>query len=202
MITVELQLQRQCGGGSGGRTARRTRRTRPTTRRCHPACRRSARRFVAHWPNRDPLGDEAFFTLYAAGKSPNERKLLRRESLKPLYVFVANDSINRTDALGLKIDAAWCQQWLNDCTRDNLLNLKSCLGCMGPSVGAGVATCAIGCLKWASGGWVTYGTCFVACSGVDAVVFMVGSSWCRDAFADGMKGCKEGYERCMDRVSE
>jgi len=56
----------------------------------------------AKWPNRDPLGDEAFFTLYTQGKSRIERRQLRAESLKPLYVFVSNDPANKYDYLGLQ----------------------------------------------------------------------------------------------------
>jgi len=157
---------------------------------------------IGRWLTGDPLGDEGFFTHHVADKSRKEQRRLRRESLKPLYVFVQDDPVNYTDAVGLKIDAAWCQQWLKECTRENLLGLKSCLGCLGPSIGPGLATCAIGCLPFIKGGPVGCGMCLVGCSGIDSAVFMVGSSWCRDAFADGMKGCNEGYERCMDRVSE
>jgi len=157
---------------------------------------------LGRWPSRHPLGDGAFFALYVAGKSRKEQRQLYRESLEPLQVFVRNAAVNYTDAQGLRIDAAWCQRWLNDCTRDNLLDLRSCLECMGPSVGLGTATCAIGCLPFIAGGPVAYGICFLVCSGMDGAVFAIGASWCLDAFADGMKGCKEGYERCMDRVAD
>jgi hypothetical protein len=82
-MTVELQLQRPCGDGAGGRTARRTRRITPTTRRCHPACRRPARRFVAHWLSRDPIAERG-------GRN--------------LYGFVYNNPIGRIDRLGLFVE--------------------------------------------------------------------------------------------------
>ncbi len=107
---------------------------------------------LGRWLGRGPLGDAAFFALYVAGKARKEQRQLYRESLEPLQVFVRNAAVNYTDALGLRIDADWCQQWLNDCTRDNLLGLRSCLECMGPSVGLGTATCAIGCLPFIAGG--------------------------------------------------
>jgi RHS repeat-associated protein len=54
------------------------------------------------WPSRDPLGDEAFFRLYASSKSRSERIQLRAEALKPLYLFVSNDPANKYDYLGLQ----------------------------------------------------------------------------------------------------
>jgi RHS repeat-associated protein len=56
---------------------------------------------TGRWPNRDPLGDEAFFVLHTQGKTRTERAQLRAEALKPLYVFVSNDPANRFDYLGL-----------------------------------------------------------------------------------------------------
>jgi hypothetical protein len=108
MITVELQRQRQCGDGSGGRTARRTRRITPTTRRYHPSCRRPARRFVAEWLNRDPLGDEAFLTFVSKGKSMALRRQLRWDGLQPSYVFVRNDPADYHDLLGLNLGIPTC----------------------------------------------------------------------------------------------
>lgn len=63
-MTMQMQLQRQRGDGSGSRTARRARQITPTTRRRHPACRRSARRFVAEWLNRDPIEERGGLNLY------------------------------------------------------------------------------------------------------------------------------------------
>ena len=64
---------------------------------------------AGRWPNRDPLGDEAFFTLYAQGKSRIERTQLRAESLKPLYAFVGNDPLNHVDLFGLHDDKCKCE---------------------------------------------------------------------------------------------
>jgi len=71
----------------------------------------------AKWPNRDPLGDEAFFTLHTQGKSRSERRQFRAEALKPLYVFVGNTPINAIDAFGLKkvkTGVKTCNQGLKD----------------------------------------------------------------------------------------
>jgi len=57
---------------------------------------------TGRWLNRDPLGDEAFFTLYTQGKSRIERRRLRAQSLRPLYVFVSNDPADKYDYLGLQ----------------------------------------------------------------------------------------------------
>jgi RHS repeat-associated protein len=57
---------------------------------------------AGRWLNRDPLGDEAFFTLYTQGKSRIERRRLRAQSLRPLYVFVSNDPADKYDYLGLQ----------------------------------------------------------------------------------------------------
>jgi hypothetical protein len=59
------------------------------------------RRTGLSWPNRDPLGDEAFFVLHTQDKTRTERAQLRAEALKPLYVFVSNNPANRFDYLGL-----------------------------------------------------------------------------------------------------
>ena len=56
---------------------------------------------AGRWPSRDPLGDKAFFMLYTEGKSSVERRLLHAEALKPVYLFVENDSLNGMDFLGM-----------------------------------------------------------------------------------------------------
>ena len=53
------------------------------------------------WLSRDPLGDIAFLSTYSKGKSWSERRALQRESLRPAYLFVSNNSINNADMLGL-----------------------------------------------------------------------------------------------------
>jgi len=58
---------------------------------------------VFNWPNRDPLGDEAFFQFYTQGKSQNFGKRLRGEAIKPVYVFVGNSPTYSIDPLGLKM---------------------------------------------------------------------------------------------------
>lgn len=48
------------------------------------------------------MGDEAFFAFYTQGKSRSERRQLRAEALRPLYVFVSNDPANKYDYMGLQ----------------------------------------------------------------------------------------------------
>ncbi|MGA4578997.1 RHS repeat domain-containing protein [Limisphaera sp. VF-2] len=155
---------------------------------------------LARWLTRDPLADESFISFYSTGKPLRDQKLLRAESLGPPYGWVANNGVSRVDVLGLRIEAAWCQQWFTRCVSDNLQNLRSCLGCTGPSIGIGLAACVLGCLKWLPSGH--YATCVVLCAGVDSIVFLVSSARCLDAFNDGLEQCQKGYERCMERVTE
>jgi len=113
---------------------------------------------IGRWVSRDPSGDQAFLTLYGAGKSREERERLRQAGLKQSYAYVENDAVRKVDGLGLKIDAAWCQQWFTDCTRDAMLGFDDCARCVGPSIGKGTAAYIIGCLKWIGGGAISYGT--------------------------------------------
>jgi RHS repeat-associated protein len=56
---------------------------------------------VGRWLSCDPIGDEAFFQIYTTSWSWRKRQRARLETLKPGYVFLANDSIDSIDALGL-----------------------------------------------------------------------------------------------------
>ncbi len=56
---------------------------------------------IGRWASRDPIEEEAFRTAYTKGKSRAERKWLEREALKPAYVLVQNDTMNRFDPQGL-----------------------------------------------------------------------------------------------------
>jgi len=95
-MTVELQLQRRCGDGSGGRTARPTRRITPTTRHRHPTRRRPAHRFIAEWPNRDPINELGFKLL------TRSRGAFNSGEEKNLYAFVGNNPVSRFDPDGQK----------------------------------------------------------------------------------------------------
>lgn len=83
---MRMQLQRQCGDETGCWTARRARRITPTTRRRFPLCRRSARRFVAYWPSRDPIQEFGGLNLYG---------------------FVGNNPVGRIDRLGLQVSGGY-----------------------------------------------------------------------------------------------
>ena len=53
------------------------------------------------WVSRDPLGDEASFTLELSRESPSRRAELRKQAHMPAYQLLGNDPIDRTDYLGL-----------------------------------------------------------------------------------------------------
>jgi hypothetical protein len=53
------------------------------------------------WLSRDPIGEESFFNSHAEGLVRFEQLRAREESLKPLYAFLLNDSVNHNDAHGL-----------------------------------------------------------------------------------------------------
>src|SRR5205823_1124670 len=54
------------------------------------------------WPNRDPLGDVAFFRRAVDGKSFEEIGRLFNEALKSSYRFVGNNPISMFDPNGLE----------------------------------------------------------------------------------------------------
>lgn len=98
VMTVEMQLQRPCGDGTGRRITRRARRITPTTHRRCPPCRRYGPPVVVRWLNCDPLGEPGFETLRHGkvnllGDGPN------------LYTFVQNNPVDRTDSFGLAISS-------------------------------------------------------------------------------------------------
>lgn len=86
VMTGELQVQRQCGEGSGGRAARRVGRITPITHRRCPSCRRYGRSVVVRWLNQDPLGEAGGINLYQ---------------------FVGNNPIRFVDPYGLAIGDWW-----------------------------------------------------------------------------------------------
>jgi RHS repeat-associated protein len=55
---------------------------------------------LGRWPNRDPLGDIAFLSSFAAGKSWKERTWLKERALDQPYVFCQNDPVVVYDADG------------------------------------------------------------------------------------------------------
>jgi RHS repeat-associated protein len=52
------------------------------------------------WPNRDPLGESAFFSSYSKNLDPDAIDQLALCALQPTYCFVGNNSINKIDYLG------------------------------------------------------------------------------------------------------
>lgn len=78
----------------------------PTTPLRRPSCRRSGNRFVARWPNRDPLGERGAEVLLRQ----NGRVRPKYAELLPdgpnLYGFVHNDPVSLVDADGRAIPAA------------------------------------------------------------------------------------------------
>jgi len=55
---------------------------------------------AGRWPNRDPIGDEAFLRAQLAESDVSATTTLQ-EAKRPGYVFVSNDSLNRVDHFGL-----------------------------------------------------------------------------------------------------
>ena len=53
------------------------------------------------WVSRDPLGEEAFFQRYKAGKPFSVKLGLLSEARQPGYLFLQNGSINKADVFGL-----------------------------------------------------------------------------------------------------
>lgn len=56
---------------------------------------------TARWLSRDPIGDEATRTMVIVALEQAEDVDIEAESTKPVYVFVLNDPVNRSDAMGL-----------------------------------------------------------------------------------------------------
>ena len=57
---------------------------------------------LGKWPNRDPLGDAAFFASYSKDKDEDTANQLALSALGPVYCFNANNPISETDLLGLE----------------------------------------------------------------------------------------------------
>lgn len=89
-----MQLQRYSDRRSGQRKAHQPRRSMFTTHRRRPSCRKSDSRFVADWPNPDPIGEPGFETLRGRTPSPLAGGPNR-------YLFLGNNPVNRVDPLGL-----------------------------------------------------------------------------------------------------
>ena len=117
-----------------------------------------------------------------------------------LYGFVRNDAIDLQDPFGLKIDEAFCGAWFNDCVAQATKGFKSCIGECGLSFGNGIPVCLALSLPCLRGGPYWYGGCFVACAGIDTIVWLKASSYCRNAFADASKSCADGYDRCLKKA--
>lgn len=58
---------------------------------------------IGRFASRDPLGDQAFFTAHAKGKTDKEKRQLLGESLTPPYRAFRNNAIAVFDALGLSV---------------------------------------------------------------------------------------------------
>jgi RHS repeat-associated protein len=56
---------------------------------------------TGRWPNRDPIGELAFFRAYTENKEENIKHKLSRAALFPTYLFVHNNPITRNDPYGL-----------------------------------------------------------------------------------------------------
>jgi RHS repeat-associated protein len=68
---------------------------------------------TGRWLGREPLADEAFFENYSADKNEVVQIGLRKESLKPSYVFALNQPVSAIDVLGLdRWEVNWIHSWV------------------------------------------------------------------------------------------
>ena len=58
---------------------------------------------LGRWINRDPLGDESFFSSYTRKMPRVERLAYRQAAMAPPYVHTGNNSLNSYDYLGLVV---------------------------------------------------------------------------------------------------
>jgi len=66
------------------------------------------------WPNRDPLGDWAFFRNVTRGLCEKQIKRIRAESLMPAFGFVGNDPVEKFDKDGRLVGPVYCAPcWIN-----------------------------------------------------------------------------------------
>ena len=66
---------------------------------------------VGRWLNRDSLGDAAFLKRLSNGKSPQVKRFLRQQALKPSCAFAINNPIDRYDVAGLAVPSVEQLVW-------------------------------------------------------------------------------------------
>jgi hypothetical protein len=99
MMSVEMQLQRHSGEGTGCRSVRPARRTMPTTGSRRLSCRRADHILAARWPNRDPFFNELNTAFPANGAL--QRNAILPSEVSQLYGFCFNNPVNTFDTDGL-----------------------------------------------------------------------------------------------------
>jgi len=58
---------------------------------------------LSRFISREPLAEHAFLSDQLRGKRCYERRRLRKEAFRPVYLFVANNPLNAVDKLGLAL---------------------------------------------------------------------------------------------------
>lgn len=62
---------------------------------------------MGRWLNRDPIGEEGFWTTRAHLEKLSSRKRLKKWACAPLLLFLDNNAFNSVDAFGLSISIVW-----------------------------------------------------------------------------------------------
>lgn len=64
---------------------------------------------LGRWTSRDPIGEEYFFRYHTCGQKRSEQKLIQKQSLLPLYLFVQNNALTFYDLFGLDLSYSGCE---------------------------------------------------------------------------------------------
>ena len=67
---------------------------------------------LGRWLNRDPIGELAFFSRYAQGRSRGDISVLRRHGRLPAFLFVLNNPQDNFDPLGLSYCVTWTDPFM------------------------------------------------------------------------------------------
>jgi RHS repeat-associated protein len=74
---------------------------------------------LQRWPNRDPLGDEAFLQEQSRGKIRQVKQLLREQANLPSYLFVKNNPESKIDPFGLAFSSTTFNWTVPRCGADS-----------------------------------------------------------------------------------
>lgn len=140
---------------------------------------------LGRWLNRDPLGDQAFFSSYTRDLTLRETVRLRKESLGPTYLFVQNSPTIHVDPYGLAglcdtfmpgmpgDDYAWGpgkKCYHRGCLLGACNDLIECVGEVAGGIWGDLGKCLVGCLPALYFGPGAYGDCLAACTGLGTAI--------------------------------